>query len=285
MQRLHQADLVGEVLDREPGVWEVLSLPAIAIQDEHYPYTDLLGEHIFSRRSGAALHPERDSLETYLRVRAGMSEYNFQSQYQQAPTTREGGVVKRAWLKFYEPGERPRDYFKLIQSWDTACKSGDRNDWSVCTTWMVAGGNFYLLDLFRARLNYPELKRKAIELFKKYDPEKVLIEDRASGMMLIQELKGEGVYCVEPYSPAPGSDKQTRFAAHAMKFEGGKILLPQEAPWLEDYIAEITGFPGSKHDDQVDSTSQALEFLSTAARLSAPFVGRSFFPPYVPEYW
>ena len=161
MQRLHQADLVGEVLDCEPGGWEVLSLPAIAVQDESYPYTDVLGEHIFSRNAGTVLHPERDSLETYQRIREVIGEYIFQSQYQQAPTAREGGVVKREWLQFYD--KQPSGYFRLIQSWDTACKDGNTNAWSVCTTWMALEGKYYLIDVFRARLNYPDLKRAAME--------------------------------------------------------------------------------------------------------------------------
>lgn len=283
MQRLHEADLVGEVLDREPRVWKVLSLPAIAIQDESYQYKNLFGESTFCRKANTALHPERDSLETYQQIRAAVGEYNFNSQYQQSPTSRDGGMVKREWLKFYD--SRPRGYSTVAQSWDTACKSGDANDWSVCTTWMVCDGNYYLIHVSRERLNYPDLKRKAVELFTLHQPDKVYIEDRASGMALIQELKGEGVYCVQSYTPAPGSDKRVRFAAQAMKFESGKVLLPREANWLEAYIAEITGFPGSKYDDQVDSTSQALEMLDSCARYSEPSFGpvRSIFPPYVRE--
>ena len=104
-------------------------------------------------------------------------------------------------------------------------------------------------------------------------------------MQLIQELKREGMWCVEAYNPAPGSDKEARFRAHAMKFEAGKVLLPQQASWLGEYIAEITGFPGSKYDDQVDSTSQALEKLASYARLSEPISGPllTMFPPYVRE--
>ncbi|MGA2908979.1 MAG: phage terminase large subunit [Terracidiphilus sp.] len=271
MQRLHQEDLVGEVTDREP--WEVLSLPAIAIDDEEYLYENIFGEKSFERKAGEALHAERDSVETYRKIREAVGEYNFQSQYQQSPMSREGGLVKKSWLKFYEPGQFPSDFSWTLQSWDTACKIRDTNDYSVCTTWKLIGRNYYLLDVFRERLTYPELKRRAIELFKKFQPFKVVIEDQASGTALIQEITTEGVYCAEAYKPAPGSDKQVRFAAHSIKFENGRVFLPNQALWLDEYIREITGFPGSKHDDQVDSTSQALESLEPYARSLAVFEG------------
>ena len=205
MQRLHQEDLVGEVMDREP--WEVLSLPAIALNDEHYSYQTIFGEQHFLRKAGEALHPERDSVETYRKIRENIGEYNFQSQYQQTPESREGGVVKRDWLQYYEPVERP-DYFSFVlQSWDTAHKSEEMNDYSVCTTWGLANQKFYLLDVFRKRLTYPQLKYAVGDLYRGFRPTKLLIEDKSSGIPLIQELKAEGVYSIEPYKPEPGSDK------------------------------------------------------------------------------
>jgi predicted phage terminase large subunit-like protein len=275
MQRLHQEDLVGEVTDREP--WEVLSLPAIAIDDEEYRYANLFGEKSFARNAGEALHPERDSVETYEKIREAVGEYNFQSQYQQSPMSREGGLIKKSWLKFYEPGRFPSDVLEwTIQSWDTACKIGDANDFSVCTTWKLIGRDYYLVDVFRERLTYPELKRRAVELFNKFRPFKVVIEDQASGTALIQEIASEGVYCAEAYKRAPGSDKLVRFAAHSIKFENGRVFLPNQTPWLDEYIREITGFPGSKHDDQVDSTSQALESLEPCAKSVAVFKGLEY---------
>jgi len=271
MQRLHQDDLVGDVTDREP--WEILSLPAIAIDDENYPYLGLFGQRSFTRKAGEALHPERDSVETYQKIRESVGEYKFQSQYQQSPMSREGGIVKRDWLKYYEPGKFPSDFEWTVQSWDTACKTGDSNDFSVCTTWKLVGMQYFLIDVFRKRLTYPELKRCAIELFRKYRPIEVVIEDQASGTALIQELEEGGIYCIERYKPAPGSDKFSRFAAQSIKFENGKVFLPKDAPWLEEYIREITGFPGTKHDDQVDSTSQALESLASRAHAVAVFQG------------
>jgi predicted phage terminase large subunit-like protein len=114
-------------------------------------------------------------------------------------------------------------------------------------------------------MSYPALKRAVEELWKKFDPTKLLIEDKSSGTSLLQELKAAGVYRIEPYVPPPGSDKVFGFAAQSIKFESGRVLLPRQAPWLDEYVREITGFPGTKYDDQVDSTAQALEFLSPKA--------------------
>jgi predicted phage terminase large subunit-like protein len=261
MQRLHQEDLVGEVTDREP--WEVLSLPAIALDNECHQFDTPFGPSAFVRSVGEALHPERDSVAAYLAIRDAVGEYNFQSQYQQAPMSREGGLVKRDWLKFYEPQELPERFSYVLQSWDTANKAEEMSDYSVCTTWGYHDRKYYLLDVFRRRLTYPQLKRAAGEQYRKYHPTKLLIEDKSSGISLLQELKAEGVYSVEPYKPEPGSDKFMRFAAQTIKFENGKVYLPKAAPWLYDYVREITGFPGTKYDDQVDSTSQGLEFLGT----------------------
>ena len=262
MQRLHQGDLVGEVLERED--WDVLSLPAIAEEDECYPIKGPLWNGFFTRKAGEALHPERDSVATYRSIRETIGDYNFQSQYQQSPISIEGGLIKRDWLRHYE--ELPNNFRYVLQSWDTANKNGDANDFSVCTTWGLCEKKFYLLDVYRKRMNYPQLKRAATELWDRFQPNKLLIEDKSSGTSLIQELKAAGVYSIEPYVPPPGSDKYFRTSAQSVKFENGRVFLPMQASWLDDYIREITAFPGGRYDDQVDSTSQALEFLETKCR-------------------
>jgi predicted phage terminase large subunit-like protein len=218
------------------------------------------------RKEGEALHAERDSVETYRAIREAVGEYNFESQYQQSPISLEGGLIKREWLQYYDPAEKPDCYTYTLQSWDTANKNGALNDFSVCTTWGVRDGYFYLLDVHRRRYDYPALKRAAVELSAKFKPTKLLIEDKSSGSSLIQELRAVGVFRIEPYVPPPGSDKGFRFAALAIHFEAGRVLVPRQAAWLDEYVLEITGFPGTKYDDQVDSTSQALEFLATKSR-------------------
>jgi predicted phage terminase large subunit-like protein len=275
MQRLHQEDLVGYLLDR--GHWEVLSLPAIAIDNERMPYRNWFGGFNFERKPGEALHPQRESKETLLKIRENIGEYDFQSQYQQSPTAREGNVIKREWIRTYPSGPLPWPYWSIVQSWDTAIKAGDQNDFSVCTTWMVADGNAYLIDVFRERLLYPDLKRAVIEQFKRHTPGKLLIEDQGSGSALIDDLRRDGLYC-EPYKPSTGMTKADRLGIQSSKFERGLVHLPEEAPWRDAYIQEITGFPGAKHDDQVDSTTQALDYLTQQLELSKPGDGRGFVP-------
>jgi hypothetical protein len=214
MQRLHQEDLVGEVMEREP--WEVLSLPAIARQNESYFYENVLGEQEFSRKAGEALHPERDSVETYQKIREAVGEYIFSTQYQQDPLLPEGGLIKREWLRFYNPEQLPKFFGHIVQSWDTANKSGELNDYSVCTTWGLHEQKYYLLDVYRKRLTFPQLKRAVIELNQKHKPQKLVIEDKASGTALIQELESEGLFGIDAYQPQPGSDKYMRIAAQRM---------------------------------------------------------------------
>ncbi len=148
-----------------------------------------------------------------------------------------------------------------MQSWDTANKATELSDYSVCTTWGARDKRYYLLDVFRQRLNYPDLKRKVQELAKRDRPNKILIEDRASGTQLIQDLKSEGVYAVTAYQPPSGTDKIMRLHAQTAVFENGRVLLSRRASWLADYVNELTSFPGSRYDDQVDSTTQALDHL------------------------
>lgn len=259
MQRLHQEDLVGHVLEQED--WDVVSFPAIAEQDETFVIESPLGRRLFRRRVGDALHPERETLATLADIRQRMGEYNFSSQYQQNPIPPGGALVKTAWLKRYEPGEQPARFTAILQSWDTANKSADLNDFSVCTTWGVKDQKFYLLDVFRKRLNYPDLKRAVKDLAGRYKATTILIEDKASGTQLIQDLKYEGVWGIKAYEPPSGTDKLMRLHAQTAVFENGHVLLPCEAPWLIDYVNELTGFPGTKYDDQVDSTTQALDYL------------------------
>jgi predicted phage terminase large subunit-like protein len=116
------------------------------------------------------------------------------------------------------------------------------------------------LDVFRQRLDYPDVKRKVLELTRR-DRANILIEDKASGTQLIQDLKAAGVYRVSAYKPPAGTDKIMRLHAQTAVFENGQVLLPRRARWLADYVNELTSFPGSRHDDQVDSTTQALDHL------------------------
>jgi len=264
-QRLHQDDLVGHVL--EEGGWEVVSFPAIAEADEDMPIITPYGSRRFTRKAGEALHPAREPLDVLNQIKSTMGEYNFQAQYQQNPAPIGGAMIKTAWLRFYEPGDEPT-FSMIVQSWDTANKSGELNDYSVCTTWGLCDGGYYLRDVFRHKLNFPDLKRAVRSQAAKFKPHVILIEDKASGTQLIQELNSEGMFRIKPYAPPAGTDKVLRLHAQATAFENGLVFLPRKSHWLADYISELTSFPGAKYDDQVDSTTQALDYLrSTSSSL------------------
>jgi predicted phage terminase large subunit-like protein len=260
MQRLHQDDLVGHVLRQDD--WEVVSFPAIAGCDENYTFETVLGDRKFVRREGAPLHAERETLAMLKATRERIGSYYFSSQYQQNPSPVGGAIVKDEWLQYYDAtAPLPSGLSYTLHSWDTAHKSNELNDYSVCTVWRVIDDRYYLLHVFRKRLEYPELKRKVIDLADRYKPDGVLIEDKASGTSLIQELMAERRFKLIPYEPPTGTDKIMRLVAQTDLFENGQVFLPQQAPWLNDYRHELTTFPGARYDDQVDSTTQALSHL------------------------
>src|SRR5882672_9549196 len=190
MQRLHEDDLVGHVLAQEP--WEVLSFPAIAEADEVQEIETIWGPRCFRRRQGEALHPDREPLDILDRIRQTIGEYNFAGQYQQSPAPLGGGLVKAEWYKRYRENERPEHFDRIVQSWDTANKATELSDFSVCTTWGVKGKDLFLLGLFRRRLEYPALKRAVREQQSLFGANVILIEDKASGTQLIQELIHDG---------------------------------------------------------------------------------------------
>ncbi len=251
MQRIHMDDLTG-FLTSQSDEWEILSLPAIAPSDEEI---QVWGGDIYRRAAGEALSAKRESLDILEDLKSQIGSDAFSAQYQQMPVPPGGAMVKRAWVGRYEelPPVSGRRF--IIQSWDTASKGGPDNDWSVCTTWVVTGRQYYLVDLWRGRVDYPKLKAKVQELSKTWNAQRVLVEDAGAGMMLIQELKS---YVRGMVAVRPEGDKATRMAAASAKFESGLALLPKHAPWMTDLEAELFAFPGSRHDDQCDSISQAL---------------------------
>jgi predicted phage terminase large subunit-like protein len=256
MQRLHEDDLVGHVLAQEG--WEVLSFPGIAEADEVHRIETIWGAQCFRRRQGEALHPDREPLETLDRIRRTIGEYNFAGQYQQSPAPLGGGLVKAESFKRYGEKDRPERFDRIVQSWDTANKATELSDFSVCTTWGVRGKDLFLLGLFRRRLEYPALKRAVRELQSLFGANEVLIEDKASGTQLIQELITDGCYGVTPYQPT--CDKIMRLNAQTAMIETF-VYIPEAAPWLAEYLHELMVFPNGKHDDQVDSTAQFLDWF------------------------
>jgi predicted phage terminase large subunit-like protein len=270
MQRLHEDDLVGHVLAQEP--WEVLSFPAIAEADEAHQVETIWGPRCFRRRQGEALHPDREPLETLERIRRTIGEYNFAGQFQQSPAPLGGGLVKAEWFQRYRETELPERFDRIVQSWDTANKVTELSDFSVCTTWGLKGKHLFLLALFRRRLEYPALKRAVREQQSLFEASVVLIEDKASGTQLIQDLIADGCHGVTRYHPE--GEKTMRMHSRTAMIENGFVHIPETAPWLAEYLHELSVFPNGKHDDQADSTAQFLDWYQK------PFPGQNIFELY-----
>jgi predicted phage terminase large subunit-like protein len=262
MQRLHEDDLVGHLLD--VGTWKVIRFPAIAEEDEIHDIETPYGPRRFQRRAGEALHPEREPLEILNHLRNALGKFNFSGQYQQAPAPLGGGLVEAEWFKTYTAADVPEKFEMILQSWDTANKSSELSDYSVCTTWGIREKHIYLLHVCRKHLGYPEVKRVVREQAEAFRPTTILIEDRASGTQLIQELVGEGMHAIKGYEPA--MDKIMRLHSVTSTIENGFVHLPDKACWLAEYLHELIIFPKGKNDDQADSTSQALDWFKNSTQ-------------------
>ena len=161
-------------------------------------------------------------------LKKNMGSFNFSAQYQQNPVPPEGSLIKWKWLRFYKEAPHRETNDQLVQSWDTASKAGELNNYSVCSTWLVKGEHFYLLDIFRERLDFPSLKRRVVRLYRKFEAGTVLIEDKGSGTQLIQDLRHEG--SLQPIAILPEGDKTTRMSAQSAKIEAGYVHLPETSP-------------------------------------------------------
>jgi predicted phage terminase large subunit-like protein len=255
MQRLHVDDLIGHVIEQEP--WTQINLPAIA----EVPQRVQIGpDRFIERKPGELLHPERESHETLARTKERLGTYSFSAQYQQSPVPRGGAMIQWRWFGTYNelPAKDAND--RIVQSWDIAAKTGASNDYSVGTSWLEHDGRYYLIEVLRERLIFPDLKRRVVTEAERHAADAVLIEDTGSGSPLIQELQREGP--IRPIAITPEGDKVTRMLAPSAKIEAGYVLLPERAPWLQDFQTEILQFPAGKHDDQIDSLSQFLNWIT-----------------------
>jgi len=201
MQRLHEDDLVGhlrdieqrQAIDLEPK-WKLRRFPAIAEEDETHVVHRLGKTFTYTRRAGDVLHPAREPREILEQLRETQGEYHFAGQYQQSPAPLGGGMVKLAWFKTYTDSDRPETFDLVFQSWDTANKATELSDYTVCTTWGVKDKNVFLLHVLRRKMEYPELKRAVREHAIEWAAKNILIEDKASGTQLAQELIREGMH-------------------------------------------------------------------------------------------
>ena len=265
MQRLHQDDLAGYLLER--GGWHQLNLPAIATEDQ---MVGIGPDEVHLRKEGDLLHPERESQEVLDMMLLEIGSRQFAAQYQQRPVPPEGNLIKLEWLKTYDTAPERGDGVRIVQSWDIATTTDERNDWSVCTTWAIKQKTYYLLDVWRARVEFPDLRRKIVSHALSHGARIVLIEKAGPGQPLIQDLRRDSTPGFpHPIGITPEGDKRVRMEAQTPIIEAGHVLLPKEAPWLAVFLEELLAFPSGKHDDQVDSVSQFLKWAwATSSRAS-----------------
>ena len=249
MTRWSKKDLTGKVIkaDAQRGGegWEVIEFPAIL-------------------DSGRALWPEFWKIEELESLRNELPNSKWMAQYMQNPTSEVSAIVKREWWKIWEEEDPPMCEF-LIQSWDTAFLKTERSDYCACTTW----GVFYqdnnvgvkvphiiLLNSFKRRMEFPELKQEAFSHYKEWEPDALIVEAKASGAPLVFELRAMGIP-VQEYTPSRGSDKIARLNSVADIFASGRVWVPATS-WAEELVEEVASFPSGEHDDLVDSMTQAL---------------------------
>jgi predicted phage terminase large subunit-like protein len=256
MQRLHENDLTGMLL--EHSGWDHLSLPAIATQDE----TIMLARGgVFRRREGDVLHQEREPIAVLNELKDAMGSYAFEAQYQQQPMPADGNLFKAEWLRTSPDGVGTDGYGEIVQSWDTAIKTGSSNDYSVCITARIIRKEIHIIDIWRGKVEFPALEAKAVELAQLHSAKTMLVEDKASGQQLIQALRaGRWPGVPRPIPRMPEADKVTRAAGISSIVEAGQLFLPAETHWLAEFQKELLAFPSSRHDDQVDALSQLLDW-------------------------
>ena len=262
MQRLHEDDLVGHVVTREE--WEVSTIPARAEEDQVYrigPEPD----DLCHRQAGELIQPERQDEVILMAQQRLLGSMGFAAQYQQNPMPADGNAIRREWLRYYETV--PALDLAMV-SWDTASTLHADGDWSVGTVWGLKCRDVYLLNVVRGRLEMPDLHRQITATHQRYSAQATLIEDTDIARAIIQEMRRHGP--VRPISWPARLEKQVRLLAQAPMFEVGQVPLPREAPWLATYVTEILVFPNGKHDDQVESTSQALNWLSLKIAIGVP---------------
>jgi predicted phage terminase large subunit-like protein len=248
MQRVHENDLVGYL--QEQGGFEVLNLPSIATKTDSY---DLGGGRIYTRLQGELLHPAHESVATLIELKREMGPIAFSAQYQQSPIPPGGTIIKRKWLTTYDyVGIQPGD--RIVISWDIALSEMETGDYSACVVLLIRNEVFYILEVLRGRFPFETLKKKIIDLKKRYHPSTLLIEESSISLGLIQSLREQSIN-VTTYKP--DTDKRARLIAQTDLFDGKSVRLPQRAAWLEEFVAELLAFPAG-HDDQVDALTQGL---------------------------
>lgn len=270
-QRLHEDDFAGYLIDKG---FEHIKLAAIAEADEVHRLPMGLTHR---RHTGEALFPEREPLETLEEIRREIGPRAFGAQYQQDPVPLDGATIRWEWFGVYETPPERDELLLVVQSWDTAHSPEPTADFSVCTTWGLGkDARWRLLDVWRRQVDYPSLLRSARQLKDAWSPDHVVIEKAGVGYALLGDLRKQFPACVHPY--APKLDKESRFAAQSAKIECGLIQLPRDAYWMPALKNELMAFPNGRHDDQVDSVAQFLDWTSRrygAHRIQSAVTGQN----------
>lgn len=255
MQRLAEDDCTGAILGKKDKAVRHICLPA----DDQWPIVPEELEAKY-REAGGYLDPIRLGPEVLRASKIDMGTYGYSGQFGQQPVPMSGGVFDRGWWRFYRAAPSKRSF--RVQAWDTAYESKDGADWSAGTTWDECDSGYYLRDVYRDRVEYPDLKRAVIQQYQKWKPDAVLVEYMSSGKSIVQDLKRDRRLKVPIIAKKVGArDKETRARAISPLVESGAVFLPESAPWLHDFLEEISLFPTGKHDDQVDTVSHALEYM------------------------
>jgi predicted phage terminase large subunit-like protein len=250
MQRIHVDDLVGYLQEHKAG-FEALNLPAIAQSTATF---DLGGGRTHTREKGDLLHPAHEPAEVLREIKNGMGPMLFSAQYQQAPEPAGGKIIQRKMLRYYSGVEvLPTD--RIVMSWDIALSEKEAADYSACVVLLNRVDLYYVLEVIRGKFPFDRLKAKIIEVKERYGSKaSLVIEEGGISHGLIQSLREKHINIVD-YKPR--GDKAERLISQIDLFVGGSVLLPKEAPWLEEFVAELLSFPG-RHDDQVDALAQGL---------------------------
>ena len=254
MQRLHQYDFTGYLLE-QGGEWKHRKLPASAPKDTPI---SLPGRQ-FIWKQGEPLQPQREPISLLEKIKKDMGLPRFSAQMDQEPVPESGNMLRKDWLKFCEVSPSRQPGGMIVQSWDTAVKATEASKFSVCLTFLIHNKNeYHLIDVFRQKLEFPELNKLVIAHAQKYNADVIIIEDQSSGSSLIQTAKRNGLQGVVPVRP--DTDKRTRMYNQTPKLEAGSLILPKSAPWVSDFLEEYLAFPDGRYNDQIDALSQFLSW-------------------------
>ena len=246
MQRLHQEDLTGWILENQPKLWRRISLP---VSNEFSIYPPELAEHY----KDGFFFPDRFTTQIIEQAKGTLGSYGYAGQMGQHPTPIGGGLIKSSWFKYYDMAPNLKSAW---WSWDCAVKTGQHNDFSVGIKIGESDNGYYIIDIMRGKWEYPELKRIIQSTGAGADVTGIIIEDKSSGQQVIQDLKRDTNLNILAFES--DKDKIMRAQLVSPTIESGRVYIQNKAAWLPDFITEISLFPNGKHDDQVDALTQAL---------------------------